>query len=83
MHIHLVNFMQITIPAKVKIGKLLHEKLKLSNKDVIVTIREIPEKSIVEEISGSIRFQKKIVDELVENEEMYNPEDVWRDCGEK
>jgi len=76
MHIHRVNFMQITIPAKVKNGKLLHEKLKLSNKDVIVTIREIPEKSIVEEISGSIHFRKEIIDELVENEELYNPEDV-------
>jgi len=68
--------MQITIPAKVKNGKLLHEKLKFSDKDVIITIRDIPDKSIVEQISGSIRFQKEIVDELVENEELYNPEDV-------
>ena len=68
--------MQITIPAKVKNGKLLHEKLKLSDKDVIVTIKDIPEKSIVEEISGSVRFREEIVDELVENEELYNPEDV-------
>ena len=56
--------MQITIPAKVKNGKLLHEKLKLSDKDVIVTIKDIPEKSIVEEISGSVRFRKEIVDDL-------------------
>ena len=68
--------MQITIPAKIKNGKLVHEILKLSDKDVIVTIKEIPEKSIVEEISGSISFRKDIVDELVENEELYNPEDT-------
>ncbi len=68
--------MQITIPAKVKNGKILHEKLKFTDKDVIVTIKEIPEKSIVEEISGSIPFRKELIDELVENEELYNPEDV-------
>ncbi|MDO8726559.1 MAG: hypothetical protein Q7J35_10870 [Candidatus Methanoperedens sp.] len=68
--------MPITIPAKVKNGTLLHEKLKLSDKDVIVTITEIPEKSIVEEISGSVHFQKEIIDELVENEDLYNPEDM-------
>lgn|GEM_PF-6010838 len=68
--------MQITIPAKVKDGKLLHEKLKLSDKDVIVTIKEVPEKSIVEEISGSLPIRKELVDELVENEETYNPEDM-------
>jgi len=68
--------MQITIPAKIKNGKLVHEILKLSDKDVIVTIKEIPEKSIVEEISGAIAFRKDIVDELVENEELYNPEDT-------
>ncbi len=68
--------MQITIPAKVRNGKLYHEKLKFNDKDVIITIRDIPDKSIVEQISGSIRFQKEIVDELIENEELYNPEDV-------
>lgn len=68
--------MQITIPAKVKNGKILHDKLNLTDKDVIVTIKEVPEKSIVEEISGSIPFRKELVDELVENEELYNPEDV-------
>ncbi len=73
---HLVKPMQITIPAKVKDGKLLHEKLKLSDKDVIVTIKEVPEKSIVEEISGSLPIRKELVDELVENEETYNPEDM-------
>ena len=72
----MVNFMQITIPATVKNGKLLHEKLKISDKDVIVTIKEVPEKSIVEEISGSIPIRKELVDELVENEELHNPEDV-------
>ncbi|GFO97017.1 hypothetical protein ig2599ANME_1216 [groundwater metagenome] len=68
--------MQITIPAKVKDGKLVHEKLKLGDKDVIITIKEISEISIVDEISGFARFRKEIVDKLVENEEMYNPEDV-------
>lgn len=68
--------MQITIPAKVKDGRLLHEKLKFSDKDVLVTIKDIPEKSIIEEISGSMHLRKELVDELVENEELYNPEDV-------
>jgi hypothetical protein len=68
--------MQLTIPAKVINGKLLHEKLKLSDKDVIITINEIPDKSIVREVCGSIHLRRDIIDELVENEDMYNPEDV-------
>lgn len=68
--------MQLTIPAKVINGKLFHEKLKLSDKDVIITINEIPDKSIVREVCGFVHLRRDIIDELVENEDMYNPEDV-------
>ena len=52
LNIDQVNFMQITIPAKV-----------------------VPDISIVKEISGSIPLNREIIDKLVENEEIFNPEE--------